>query len=149
MKRYIKANDLWYTDSDGNKQHAFLDFGDIDGVRRTLSEIAGYDFADAFADQLAEYVSSRNSEVESMQDGAEEFIGYIDDENDDLGTALSSGVDCLRTVLNELGEHLGDEDDITNELLSRAFGFLDTADECQSGIDGGLYDLRTALGLDD
>lgn len=143
MKKYIKATDLVYTDPSGRDRHYFMDIADTESVRRVLREAVNDEFADRFCEELEAFGDTMGRGL--ME--AEEDIEYIDSENDDLGTALSAGVEDLRSILNQLAEMFSDDNDVS-DLIGRAFGYLDTAEECHANISGGIYDLKVALGLE-
>lgn len=146
MKRYVKADaeDIWYTDTEGRDQHAFVDFDDPNSVRRVLEQTAGYDFANAFADFLYGYKHDRDLEVADYKDIADDYLTGLSDDNDDIATAVSN----LRDIINDLSERLGGADQAVSKLIDRAYSELDDAEDGISGISGTIYDFRTGFELE-
>ena len=141
------AKSLWYDTANGKRGHVFVDFDDSESVRRALYDIAGSEFADAFADALRDWKYDKERDFTDFKDAIDDIVNSTD-VIEDIETCSNlltlSPNDSILDLVNQIGDN-ADNPTMVRNLQERLYDRVVEFEEYYSDLTGGIEELEDVL----
>ena len=141
MKKYIRSDEIRYTNSNGKQRVIPVDNYDIRYLIKEIEDVMGYEFASQVEQLLIDKDHDTNLMNEDITDNIEGHVNAFTENREDAMTATYKLLD----MVNEWNAVAKGED---KAKLDQMYDIIvDDLEPALSEIDGDIYDLKEDFGI--